>query len=88
MTCFPGPRKPDHSTPLGVSVRRQTREMAERVTKEEGDRIAASVLELVRLLAAERVSAPVVDRDREPTGITYAPDMRQYVEQRSGERVA
>lgn len=84
MTSFPGPRKPDHF--LGVTLTRKTRELVERVSKEEGDEIAMAVLKLCQHLAAWRSTAPVTERKRESTGVTYAPHMRPFVEQRAHDR--
>lgn len=71
MTSFPGPRKPNDGGAM---------------TQEEGDRIANQVLELVEGIAIWRASAPIVDMRREPTGCTFAPAMRSFVEQRERDR--
>lgn len=53
------------------------------MTREEGDRICRMVLRLVREVAQQRGHRPDPVRGVEPTGITVAPDMRPFVEQRS-----
>lgn len=57
------------------------------VSKEEGDRIAAMVLELVEFIVHGQGRRPDRIRGVEPTGITVDPVMRPFVEQRSTDRL-
>lgn len=54
------------------------------MTEQEADRIAGMVLKLVTEVGRRYHAMPV--RLSEPTGVTYAPAMSQFVEKRSGER--